>query len=417
MRNFIKQTVLKGLWKAGQRILTNDQPFVIAVTGSVGKTTTKDAIYHLLKGASKNKVRRAVGNLNTEFGVPLAIAGFEKVPKGAWQWLLACLKIINKKTSGVKGGYLVLEFSSDKAGDIAFLAEKVPVDVAVFTRFTLAHSGETVEDVTKEKLSLLNGLARGGITVLNADDKQQITNIKSGRKVSYSLDGKGDVTINKIELSLEGSKATLMYMGRGQKIQSKLIATHQLQSIAAAVAVGVSQGIDIKKLISQISTFEAPNGRMKIIKGRKSITIIDDTYNSSPAAASEAIDTLKALSAQNDGGRSVAILGNMNELGKNTVAAHIEMGKQVAAADIGYLVAVGPNAKRIIRGAREGGMEEAHLIDFLKPEKLIAHLDALIQSKDIILVKASQNGMRLERVVKVLMANPKQAKELLVRQD
>ncbi len=394
MKKFLKSLAEKQLWSAAQRVLANDQPFVIAVTGSVGKTTTKDAILHLLK-ATKKPVHGTFGNMNTELTVPLIICGQSKPPRTAWQWLVAITKAKLTKTAGFGKHYnLVLEFASEKKGDIAFLAERVPLDVAVFTRFVISHAGETLPEITTEKLSLIKGLKDSGLLIVNKDDEQQQTVIKDGRVLTYGQN-KADLTFSKIEREGTGTVANFSYKRESHRIHTTLLGQHLLGALAAAMLVSLQRGLKMTELIPYAESFTGPAGRMRLIAGKKEITIIDDSYNSSPAAAVEAINTLAGMSQK--GHRTVAILGNMNSLGKNTVSAHIELGQAVARAGIDYLVAVGPNAKRILRGAREGGMASQKFIGFATPQNLIARLDNLIQAKDIILVKASQDGMRFER--------------------
>lgn len=409
-----KQFILKSLWAAAQRVLRADRPYIIAVTGSVGKTTTKDAIIHLLP-ERKGQVRGTSGNMNTEFTVPLVICGQNKPPRRAGQWLTALLKARFTKTAGFGKHYtLVLEFASEQAGDIAYLAERIPFDMAVFTRFVLSHAGSNMAEITAEKLSLLKGLKENGVIVANADDEWQRPLLKDKRTLTYGVD-QADLTYTKPTQEGTGTAVTFAYRKESYRAHTRLLGQHQLSSLAAALAVGVGLNYKLSALLPYTETFTGPPGRMRLITGKKAITIIDDSYNSSPAAAEEALTTLSRLAEP--GHRTVAILGNMNALGANTVSAHINLGQAVAQAKIDYLVAVGPNAKRLVRGAREGGMASQRFITFTTPATLIARLDNIVQAKDIILVKASQNGMFFERVVKALMLHPEQAKSLLVRQD
>ena len=410
---FIKKRVVGYLWKRAAKVLRRDEPFIIAVTGSVGKTTTKDAITTLLSG-EKIPVRSASGNLNTEFGVPLAIMGFSAAPHGALAWIRALWRTLFVRSVGPKGYRLVLEFSSDADGDIAFLAARVPVQIAVFTRFTMSH-GRSSEQVAREKLSMLEGVVNGGAVVTNADDPLQKSARASSMHVrTYGMAAGVDVRYGVSRYDTAGIVMEVHTKKHTATITTQLVAAHQLMSVAAAVAVAGQVKIPWSSIVKRVGQITPPNGRMRIIEGRKQTTIIDDSYNSSPAAAEQAVASLVAFAQDR---RSVAVLGNMNELGDHTVSAHIALGQAVAKSGVQYLIAVGQNATRIVRGAREGGMPDQHMITFKTPEKLMARLDNLIQAKDVILVKASQNGMRFERVVKQLMAHPNEAADVLVRQD
>lgn len=409
MKKLLRNLLLNSIWHRAERVLAKDQPIVIAVTGSIGKTTTKEAIGQVL-AAGERAVRLAPGNLNTEFGVPLAILGQKKAPRGVFGWLTVWLKTIGKGSVSKKPYYLVLEYSSDKPGDIAYLAGRVKVDVAVFTRFTLTH-GRTVEEVTKEKLALLKGLKNKGVAIFNADDPAQT---KTAGALSYGQALKADIRWKVQDYQVKGMVVAVAKNKEVVQINTRLVAEHQAESVAAAMAAAAALGLPWAAAAKALDQIMAPAGRMRLIDGRKEITIIDDSYNSSPSAALAALNTLRRVAGKR---RAVAILGNMNELGDHTVSAHVELGQAVGHAKIDFLIAVGQNATRIIRGAREAGLPDQHMIAFKTPEKLIKRLDNLIQSNDVILVKASQNGMRFERVTKQLMKDPKQAKELLVRQD
>jgi len=413
MKKLAKNWYLKKVWAKAQKILDSDNPYIIAVTGSVGKTTTKDAIVHLLGGPSKN-VRGSFGNMNTEYTIPLVIAGQKKVPRGLFDYLKAYLNLMLKSSGGPKGHTLVLEFASEKKGDIAFLAEKIPLDVVVLTQFAVSHAGPTLQAIAQEKLDIIQGLRSDGVLVYNKDDEWQAKLKADKRAISYG-EKQAVVTYSNVAQEQYGSSFTVNYQHKSRKVKTQLLGLHQISSLAAAMAVGLSRGKDLSSLVKRAGTFAAPAGRMKLIKGRKEMLIIDDSYNSSPVAALEALKTLSSIAKK--GQRKVAILGNMNELGAQTVPAHLALGKQAAEQKVDFLVAVGPNAKRIIRGARESGMEDQRLISFDSVESVISRLDGIVQAKDVILVKASQGGMFFERIVKALMANPQQANELLVRQD
>ena len=413
MKKIAKNWYLKKVWAKAEQILKKDNPYIIAVTGSVGKTTTKDAIIHLLGGPSKN-IRGSFGNMNTEFTIPLVIGGQNKVPRGFFDYLMAFAKLMVTSSAGPQGYTLVLEFASEKKGDIAFLAKKIPLNTVVLTKFAVSHAGPSLEAISKEKLDIILGLEDDGTLIFNKDDKWQRAMASDKRAVSYGF-AQADITIQNVAQEHFGGSFTVKYKNESRKIKTQLLGLHQIGSLGAALAVGLSRGKDLATLAKKSATFAAPPGRMKLIKGRKEILIIDDSYNSSPIAAFEALKTLNSIAQK--GQRKVAILGNMNELGANTVPAHLTLGKQVAESKIDFLVAVGPNAKRIIRGARENGMADQRLISFSSVESLISRLDGIVQAKDLVLVKASQGGMFFERIVKALMANSEQASKLLVRQD
>lgn len=416
MKKQLKDKLVSSLWRSAAAVLANDQPTVVAVTGSVGKTTSKEAIAHLLSEGPRPVVA-SVGNMNTEISVPLVICGQRKIPRRPWQWASAWL---SAHRAGQRRGILapetilVLEFASEKKGDMAFLAERVPVDVAAFTLFSPSHLSLDTKVVKKEKQELLRGVGSKGVVVVNADDPEQQDLCGDRRAITYGYSQQAQVRLTQVKGGAAGVRGEIVYRGATYPFTSRLVGKHQAMSIALAVAVGVKLGYSPKQLIERASTLASQPGRLRLIEGRKSITIIDDTYNSSPAAAVAALDALVSL--RQKGRRLVAVMGNMNALGRGTVAAHLELGRRVAEHKVDYFIAIGPNAHRMVKGARDAGMPDQHLIEFETPERLMGRLDNLLQSGDIVLVKASQDGMKLERIVKLLMAHPEQAKKELVRQ-
>lgn len=411
----LKKLVVGRLWRFATEVLAKTNPTTVAVTGSVGKTTTRAAIAHVLAG-SPRPIIEAKGNMNTEISVPLVIGGVTKVPRHPWQWLAAAWRV--RRAARGPGlppeAILVLEFASEEEGDIAFLAERVPLDLAVFTLFSPSHLSMDQAVVTREKSSLIKGLKPSGIIVANHDDAAQATLLNDRRTISYGYTKGADVRLTKVTTTPEGMRGVIDYRHGQYPFTTLMIGPHQALSAAAAFAVGVKLGRTPRQIIERLETLAGQPGRLRLIEGRKGRLILDDSYNSSPVAAAAAIEILTGLRQANR--RLVAIMGNMNSLGRGTVGAHLELGRQIGRAKLDYLIAVGPNAGRIVKGAREAGLAEQRMITFETPERLMARLDNLLQTGDVILVKASQNGMKLERVVKLLMAHPENAKEELVRQ-
>lgn len=410
-----KKILVDRLWREADRVLKAAEPTAVAVTGSVGKTTTRSAIAHVLADSGRPIVE-ATGNMNTEISVPLVICGQKTIPHRPWHWLTAYRQSrrFAAKSGLAPNTILVLEFASEQEGDIAFLAERVPLDLAVFTLFSPSHLSMDTKVVAREKSSLIKGLKPSGVIVANADDPAQSDLVADRRAISYGYAANATVRLEKVTAGAKGMKGIIVYRGARYPFTTKMIGQHQAMSVAAAFAAGVKLGRTPSQIVARLASLGGQPGRLRLIEGRKKRTIIDDSYNSSPVAAQAALEVLASM--RQPGRRLVAILGNMNSLGRGTVAAHLELGRQAAAAKVDYLITVGPNAHRIVKGAREGGLAEQHLIEFETPERLMARLDNLLQTGDIILVKASQNGMKLERVVKLLMAHPEKAKEELVRQ-
>lgn len=433
MRRLFFHLSLYVLWLGALRKVRAEQPYVIAITGTIGKTTVKEAIAEVLT-KSNHLVVKTAGNMGSDMGLPLSLLGFTAQPDGFLEWLSAMLLSFFppiKKTK--ERPYYVLEFSADKPGDIAFLAKRIPPDVAVLTAITPVHMAlyPDFQDLIKEKTSLLDGLKPGGYVVLNHDDPEQL---KIG-------DGRNDVVwygLSPLPNKLEGCfcknlkrsddlylTAELVYIKPGRTmdtigksqpqtmvVQSKVATDYQFRSLLGAAVVGLREGLSPIAIKNALEKYEIPNGRGKFIAGQKDIVIFDDTYNASPDAVKQGLQSLRELAR---GKRVVAILGRMNELGKMSKEAHSEIGR-VAAKNVDFLVAVGQFAGEVCAGAEKGGMAKGKFIDFSTTEHLIDKLEQVVQRGDLVYVKGSQNGVRLERVVKQLMLHPKDASKHLVRQ-
>ena len=183
-------------------------------------------------------------------------------------------------------------------------------------------------------------------------------------------------------------------------------------SALASIAVGAYLKLNIVDIIGRLSSYRSPPGRMQILNGIKDTTIIDDTYNASPVASEAALMALKSISTN---GRHIAVLGDMLELGKFTIAEHKKIG-MLAGEFCDLIIAVGQRAKYIVEGALDAGMSEKNIIDFDDSRLAGKYLEGVLEKGDIVLVKGSQ-GIRMERSVEEIMAEPELASELLVRQE
>ena len=183
-------------------------------------------------------------------------------------------------------------------------------------------------------------------------------------------------------------------------------------SALAAIATGVYLKLNIIDIIGRLSSHMSPSGRMRVIRGIKGSTIIDDTYNASPVAALAAVEALKSVKTK---GKRIAVLGDMLELGKFTIEEHKRLGQQ-AGSFVNLLLAVGPRAKYIVEGALDSDMSEKNIIEFDDSRLAGKYLEGILGDGDVVLIKGSQ-GIRMERAVEEIMAEPECALEFLVRQE
>lgn len=427
MKQSIKSIIISALqWEAG-KVLKKYQPKIIAITGSVGKTSTKDAIFTAL--ADSFYVRKSEKSFNSQIGVPLTILGCQNGWNNPFKWMLNLIKgfiLIVVKSQYPE--WLVLEVGADSPGGIKKMSEWLKPDILVITRFgkTPVHIEffESVDSLIEEDGALIDSLKRKGILILNSDDEdvRDFKNKSSNKTITYGTEGGSDVFassyrvlygIDKKGKFPTGIQFKAEYNGESTPIVLMgVVGAHHIYPALAAVAVGISQNLNLAKISKSLRSHASPLGRMKIIKGIKNSIVIDDSYNSSPVALEEALKTLQMIEGAR---RKIAVLGDMLELGVHSVPAHKEAGA-IASRSCHLLVTVGPRSRGIAEGALQNGMKEKDVLQFETSEEAGAYLENLISEKDVILVKGSQS-MRMEKVVEEIMDNPEEKEKLLVRQE
>ena len=448
MRTAFKKIVLLLLSLEARLTVARYKPHIIAVTGSVGKTSTKDAIYEVV--AEGAYVRKSQKSFNSEIGLPLTILGRPNAWNNPFKWVLNLLDGLLLIVVGSRyPEWLVLEVGADRPGDIKKVATWLPVNIAVITRLpevpVHVEFFESAEQVVEEKAALIDALLPDGTLVLYADDARAEefklrfrdgnpdasvgapTQGRRGKIITFGFAPGADVRAEDTTILFEsgtehwpiGMSTRLTIDGVSVPIEVEgAIGTHTLLPALAAAAVGVALGKAPSDIAHALKNYEPPQGRMHLVRGVKDTLIIDDTYNSSPAAVAAALDALKAISTS---GRRIAVLGDMLELGRQSVEEHRKIGAHVAArasdgGAVDMLVTVGFRARDIAEAALDGGLAENAILQYEDSEKAGEELAALLQSGDCILVKGSQS-MRMERAVKEMMAEPERAGEMLVRQD
>lgn len=426
MKELFKKIIVWKLERLAKLYLKRFKPTIVAVTGNVGKTSTKEAIATVLSASMK--VRAGKGNLNNEFGVPLAILGDwpEYYEKGAG--VMFWLKVIAKSFFGFPfvinyPEVLVLEYGADQPGDIKKLASKFRPDIAVVTAVgdipVHVEFFSGAEGVAREKARLVEALAPSGHAVLNIDDDLVLAmkNKTKARISTFGFTEGATVRVSGFELRSDNNMpigvAFKIHSGANSFVPVEIngsLGKSQAYSASAAAAVGMIMGMNLVDISNALSYYEGPKGRLKILAGIKNSWIIDDTYNSSPAACHMALDTLKQLPA----GRRVAVLGDMLELGDQTIPAHQAIG-DLAGSFVDVLVTVGARAKFIADSAANQ-MPMGNIYSFDASDSAKLKVQELIREGDLILAKGSQ-GMRMEKIVEEIMAEPEKRKELLVRQS
>jgi UDP-N-acetylmuramoyl-tripeptide--D-alanyl-D-alanine ligase len=353
---------------------------IVAITGSAGKTTTKDLIAHLL--GRRLRVHKSEGNLNTYTGIPMTI--FQMDPRDR---------------------ALVVEYAMSRAGEIRELTMVAPPTIGVVLNVGLAHIGflGSIEAVAAAKRELIEGLAPGGLAVLNGDDARvRAMSAVSRRFMLFGFSHDAAVRADKVRLhGLEGSTFTLLTPRGKAEVYLRLPGQHSISNALAAAAVALEFEFDAPAIASALHGFVPPSRRMNIVSGRNGATVIDDSYNASPGSMQAALQVLQLAPK---GSLRVAVLGDMLELGDHAERAHEEIGS-LAGKTADVLIALGEYAPRMVQSARRAGLAKERAFVVEGAEQAVAALAPLLTPQTQVLVKGSR-GMRLERVVEQIREAP-----------
>lgn len=364
---------------------------VVAVTGSVGKTTTKDLIGQLLEPSGNTVVPR--GSFNNEIGLPLTVL---------------------RVTFDTK--FLVLEMGATGVGHISYLTQIAAPDVGVVLAVGSAHLGEFggIEAVARAKAELVEGLAPGGVAVLNADDLRvaQMVAKAPGRTKSFGTVTDAQVRANEIEINRNGQAAFTLTDGQdAARVELKLVGEHHVSNALAAATACIEAGVDLETVAARLTdaTILSPH-RMQVTERSDGVTIIDDAYNANPDSMRAALKALAVVAGRER--RSIAVLGPMLELGEESRERHDDVGRLAVRLNVRLLIVVGTDAWPIFDGAQMEGSwgDEVVQVDDLHAAKVI--LDDTLTSGDVVLIKAS-NGTGLWRLADLLVSDSAAEMEVL----
>ena len=420
LKTIFKAVVLKILEWEGRLVIKKYKPTIIAITGNVGKTTTKDAIYEVLEKLFDN-VRKSPKSYNSDFGVPLTILGRNTGWNSPLAWILNILAPIPLLLFPMKyPNKIVLEVGADKPNDIKKISSWLHADRVVVTQMSSVpvhiEAFGTVERIIEEKSELIKSIKRGGLVILNADDEhapkfavfsenkpfyvgfRNSADLQaSNYQINYNSDGRPRGITFKI--NHRGSCAPVSIDG--------VIGKGFVYPILFATVLGLKEGGNLVSVGQALSSFKTTPGRMRILKGQNDSSIIDDSYNSSPLAVLNALDCLSELQCS---GRKIAVLGDMLELGEYSEDQHQKIGRLSGeVADL--VVGVGKMSEIIAAEAKLAGAET---LLFKDSKQSILGLKDVLKPGDICLVKGSQS-VRMERLVYELVE--KEERVNLVRQD
>jgi UDP-N-acetylmuramoyl-tripeptide--D-alanyl-D-alanine ligase len=365
---------LKALQKLSQKTLQEMQVKIVGITGSIGKTTTKEFTFTLLE--RKFKVLKSEGNFNNHIGLPLSILKLEKDHDIA-----------------------ILEMGMNHPGEISLLTQLAPPDMAVITNVKPVHLEffDTLEDIALAKKEMLDGLKKSGIAVLNADDPfvQKIAEKWEGETIQFGLSSRCDIRAENIEISgLKGMNLELVYKQEKRSMTLPFFYKSYLYNFLAAAAVASIFQISPDEILAQTQKLKPYSMRGEFFQLKNNILLMDDSYNSNPAALEEALQDLSNLQAE----RKIAILGDMLELGKKGSDYHFQAGMQAGKWGWDILATIGPLSIHMAEGARNSGMQQDQIFSFKDSDEAADWIDTFLKDGDFVFVKGSR-GMKTEKVV------------------
>lgn len=426
----MKSVIQKIITALAQAIIKKYKPDIIGVTGSVGKTSAKDAIVCALVG--NFIVRGSEKTYNNEFGVPLTVIGMQSAVGSIAGWIrviMHALRLLLWRDRSYPA-ILVIEMGADKPGDIEKLVSIAPPKIGVITAISPAHTDKlgALADVLEEKGKIFcRHSTADHWMVLSADEPllRALSQNTAACVMMFGVSVDAHVQAQDITLRLvfrndqpyAGGLFCTIAVGN-ESVPAEfphIIGVHVLSSVLSAVAVGRIYHIPLQKIIDQLAVYTSPRSRMCPIPGIKGTLIIDDTYNSSPKAAQGALDVLSSFEID-EHARRIAVLGDMRELGEISEREHKAIGVYAAEKNIDMLICVGDFAELFAAGARDAGLDESRIFVFNDAQSAGFFLQNELATGDVVLVKGSQ-AVRLEKIVKEVMADPLHASELLVRQE
>lgn len=347
---------------------------VIQVTGSVGKTSTRDIIANVVR--TKYKTLQTEGNLNNHIGLPTTL-----------------LKLKDHEA-------LVVESGMNHLGEISYLGKITKPTIAVITNVGTAHIGllGSRENILKAKLEILENLKPGGTIVINNDNdmlNKWAKEDKSYKKYTFGIDEEADVMAYNIKIGNKSSTYNVKINNEEYTVNVPVSGKHFVYNSLCAIAIGNLLGISPENIIKGIETFSLTKNRMEVVKVKDNVTVINDAYNASYDSMKPAIEYLKELPAK----RKIAVLGDMFELGEFSEEIHRKVGIEVVTHKIDILVTVGKLAKYIAEEAKYLRMPEKNIISLETTEEASEYLNKNLQKDDAVLLKAA-HGMRFSEILK-----------------
>ena len=391
-RLLVVDDVIEALQVLAHKVLEGWGRTVIGITGSAGKTTTKDLTAHVL-GRSGRRVLKSRKNYNNELGLPLSVLQMETEGARPADYDIA-----------------VLEMGMSTPNEIARLCEIAPPDIGVELLVAPVHLEffGTIEAIAAAKAQLVEGLKPGGTAILNADDQMVIRmrdkHPSGGPIITFGIESRADVTATDIGGTRLGLSHFRLRTPLGEApAELPMPGRHNLMNALAAGAVATALGIGPAEIAAALATAAPSEMRGEVLRFRAGFTVVDDSYNSNPRSLLSMVHSVAEVEQVGHlgGGRRIVVAGEMLELGPEAPAMHREVGREIAAMKIDELWGVRGNAREIVEGARAAGMPERAARFFDSSEEAAAALAGALREGDLVLVKGSR-GVQTDKVVKLL---------------
>ncbi len=404
-----------------QAVLKKYQPLIVGITGSVGKSSAKEAVALALGVAYI--VRKTEGNYNNEIGIPLTVIGAKSGGSSLVRWLRVFGKWLWIMIVPVRyPEVLVLEMGIDHPGDMDALLQFVPVKMGIVTGVSSSHLVYfgSLANIAREKGKLIAAVPDDGLAIINADDQRtlKMRERTKAKVITYGFSDGADIHADNFVMHREAKRAeglSLKVNFEGTTVPlrlPKIVAPHHVPAALAALALAVGLKMNAVEVVNALENFEPLPGRLRLLPGRDNTFLLDDTYNASPTSTKAALQVMSELMAP----RKIAVLGDMLELGPDTKEEHAELSKTIRESGVHVVVTVGEHMRALHERLLSEGWPRKQVLWLPDPVSAVDALMNIIRSDDLLLIKGSQ-GMRMELITKQLLVDPRTATSFLCRQS
>lgn len=383
---------------------------IIGITGSSGKTSTKEVFGALIREKYGKDALVAPGNLNNEIGLPLAILGFSQTPS-FWQYAAIKVQAFGRALAKEPAKAYVLEYGIDHPGDMDFLISVARPTVAVLTNITSVHLEyfKSLQELVKEKTKLAKSV-KDGLVIINGDDKELVGATKNIEQKVLTFGCSRNCDLKLVDFALKDglTEFSVIWEDKTEKYTIKALGEQHIMSAMPVIIYAKVNGYTSEHIKTALLKYIPLPGRGNIIAGKKDSVIINESYNANPLSTQKALEVLGKMK----GSTKVAVLGDMLELGSQSKNEH-ERIMRLAKRYADKVIAVGPRMSQAGNArppARQADKE------FDSPLEAAEYLEQNLEPKSIILVKGSQ-GARTEKIIEKIMAHPDLREKLLPRQN